>query len=463
MATAPAMSEFECDIFKSEPSSDPTYNARTISELDVSDLVLEDLALKTLYLAGSLSVIQLANRMKLSHEVANELFFRLRNGLLCQVTGSTCNIPQIAITTLGRSRAADLLSQNRYEGAAPVSFERYAALVKKQSVQRASVHLAEVQRAFGNLVIDNQTLRQLGTALNSRSSLFLYGPPGVGKTTIAETLSRVLAEDAVWIPYAVEVDGQIMTVFDPSIHKEIIGSEPTNHDARWVICHRPAVLVGGELTAEMLDLQFNAVSKYYVAPAQLKANNGVLIIDDFGRQRIRPDELLNRWIVPLDRRIDYLTLSGGRKIEVPFEMLVVFASNLDPAELVDPSFLRRIQTKIRIGEVTDEQFCEIFRRVAAEENVIFEPNIPMDLIRFIHEDLKQELRSCYPRDIVNQVCWAARFDDREPVLDRVAFEEAIAAYFLKNSKAEVKVPKASSGSCWLTPPEFSADSFRVHN
>jgi hypothetical protein len=285
----------------------------------------------------------------------------------------------------------------------------------------------------------------------------------VGKTTVAETLSRVLAEDAVWIPYAVEVDGQIITVFDPSIHKEITSSEPTNHDARWVLCHRPAVLVGGELTAEMLDLQFNAVSKYYVAPAQLKANNGVLIIDDFGRQRIRPDELLNRWIVPLDRRIDYLTLAGGRKIEVPFEMLVVFASNLVPAELVDPSFLRRIQTKIRIGEVTDEQFCEIFRRVAAEENVLFEPNIPMDLIRFIHEDLKQELRSCYPRDIVNQVCWAARFDDREPVLDRVAFEEAIAAYFLKNPKAEVKVPKASSGSCWLTPPEFSADSFRVRN
>ena len=174
----------------------------------------------------------------------------------------------------------------------------------------------------------------------------------------------MLAEDAVWIPYAVEVDGQIITVFDPAIHKRTWESEPDNRDLRWVRCHRPTVMVGGELTAEMLDLQFNPITKFYVGPMQMKANNGVLIIDDLGRQRIRPDELLNRWVVPLDRRIEFLTLAGGRKIEIPFEMLVVFASNLDPAELLDPAFLRRIQTKIRIGAVTDDQFCEIFRRIA---------------------------------------------------------------------------------------------------
>jgi len=247
---------------------------------------------------------------------------------------------------------------------------------------------------------------------------------------MAETLSRVLAQDEVWIPYAVEVDGQIITVYDPSIHRRMVSSEPEDRDARWVLCQRPSVLVGGELTAEMLDLQFNATSKFYVAPAQMKANNGVLIIDDFGRQRLRPEELLNRWVVPLDRKIDFLTLAGGKKIEVPFEMLVVFASNMDPAQLVDPAFLRRIQTKIKIGEVSDDQFCEIFRRVAAENKVGYDNTIPVDLIQYIRIELEQELRSCYPRDIVNQVCWSARYDGRQPFIDRPALKQAIDAYFL---------------------------------
>jgi hypothetical protein len=247
---------------------------------------------------------------------------------------------------------------------------------------------------------------------------------------MAETLSRVLAEDEIWIPYAVEVDGQIITVYDPSVHKRVEESEPEDRDARWVLCKRPSVLVGGELTAEMLDLQFNPISKFYVAPAQMKANNGVLIIDDFGRQRLRPEELLNRWVVPLDRRIDFLTLSGGKKIEVPFEMLIVFASNMDPAELVDPAFLRRIQTKIKIGEVSSEQFCEIFRRVAIDKGVRYDSSIPVDLIDFIRISLKQELRSCYPRDIVNQVSWAARYEGHTPYIDRPALKRAIDAYFL---------------------------------
>jgi hypothetical protein len=190
-------------------------------------------------------------------------------------------------------------------------------------------------------------------------------------------------------------------------------------------------LVGGELTAEMLDLQFNPITKFYVGPVQLKANNGVLIIDDFGRQRLRPEDLLNRWIVPLDRRIDYLSMSGGKKIEVPFEMLVVFASNFDPVELVDPSFIRRIKTKIKVGAVTDDQFCEIFRRVASENNVPFDPGIPRDLIYYIRSVLNQELRSCFPRDIVDQVCWAARYDDKEPHIDRPALLQAIDAYFVQ--------------------------------
>jgi Mg-chelatase subunit ChlI len=184
----------------------------------------------------------------------------------------------------------------------------------------------------------------------------------------------------------------------------------------------------------MLDLQFNPINKFYVGPMQMKANNGVLIIDDLGRQRIRPDELLNRWVVPLDRRIEFLTLAGGRKIEIPFEMLVVFASNLDPAELLDPAFLRRIQTKISIGAVNDDQFCEIFRRVARDHEIDADPALIRDLIALIRESLKLELRGCYPRDLVNQICWSARYEGVPPKIDHSSLMRAVEAYFLPNVK-----------------------------
>jgi MoxR-like ATPase len=433
MPTLLNVESYERAVLKAEIPSGPTRRPESISDTGVRKTVLEDIALKTLYLSSSLSVLELASKLRLGFTVTNELISRLRAEALCTVTGMSDNIAQLAITSDGRSRAAELLSQNQYAGTAPVSYESYIEQVRKQSVQNVEVHASDVKRAFAHLVVDNEVLRQFGTSLNSGSSIFLYGPPGVGKTTMAEVLSRVLAKDDVWIPCAVEVDGQIITVYDPAIHRRVQESEPGNHDTRWVLCERPAVLVGGELTAEMLDLQFNPVSRFYAAPVQLKANNGVLIIDDFGRQRLRPEELLNRWIVPLDRRIDFLTLVGGKTIEVPFEMLVVFASNLEPEDLVDPSFLRRIQTKIKLGAVTDEQFCEIFRRAASEKKVPFDPGIPRDLIDFIKLTLGQELRSCYPRDILNQVCWAARYEERKPYLDVPALIQAVDAYFPKQA------------------------------
>jgi len=433
MATMLSMYDYDNDFIKSEPKVGPTHRPKSLATLDVRQSVLEDIALKTLYLCGALSLLELAEKMRLSYEVVDALFCQLRLEQLCLVTGMTGHVHQIAITAQGRTRAMELLAHNHYAGAAPVAFESYADQTRKQSVKKADVHAPDVRRAFAHLVIDDETLRKFGTALNSGSSVFLWGPAGTGKTTMAETLSRVLAQDEVWIPHAIEVDGQIITVYDSSIHKRVEEHEPEDRDARWVLCQRPSVLVGGELTAEMLDLQFNASSKFYVAPAQMKANNGVLIIDDFGRQRLRPDELLNRWIVPLDRRIDFLTLVGGKKIEVPFEMLIVFASNMDPAELIDPAFLRRIQTKIKIGEVTQEQFREIFRRVAAEKHVRFDDTIAGDLIDFIRISMKQELRSCYPRDIVNQVCWSAQYEGRTPFIDRAALQTALNAYFLDKS------------------------------
>jgi predicted ATPase with chaperone activity len=421
------------DFLKTEPVHGPAHRPQSIDEFDVRQAILEDLALKTLYMSGSLSVLQLSEKTRLSFEVAKELAFQLRTELLCHVTGMNGHVPQIAITSEGRSRAADLLTQNHYTGPAPVSLASYVEQVRIQSIRKVEVHANDVKRAFAHLVIDDGTLRQFGTALNSGSSIFLYGPPGVGKTTVAETLSRVISQDEVWIPYAIEVEGEIITVYDAAIHKRMAESEPKDRDERWVLCERPAVLVGGELTAEMLDLQYNPTTKFYVGPVQMKANNGVLIIDDFGRQRLRPEDLLNRWVVPLDRRIDFLTLAGGKKLEIPFEMLVVFASNMDPATLVDACFLRRIQTKIKIDGVTDEQFCEIFRRVASEHSVTYDSGVCTDLIDFIRDVLKLELRQCYPRDIVNQVLWAARYEGKKPHLDHASMAQAVEAYFLARS------------------------------
>lgn len=424
------MQEFVRSISRSDPSSGPAHRPRSVHELGVRQSIIEDLTLKTLNLSGTISVIELGRKLGLGYEVMEDLIARLRAEMLCQVAGMTSNVPLVCVSDKGRTKAAELMAQNSYTGAAPVSFESYVAQTRAQSSKKTAVHAEDIERAFKHLVIDPDLLARFGTALNSGSSLLLYGPAGTGKTTIAEVLSRVLAADPVWIPYAIDIDGQIVTIWDRAIHKPIgVEGGPADHDARWVRCERPAVMVGGELVGEMLDLQFNPITKFYQAPIHMKANNGVFIIDDFGRQRIRPEELMNRWIVPLDRRIDFLNLSGGKKIEVPFEMLVVFASNKEPAELVDPAFLRRIQTKIRIGSVSSDQFAEIFRRVATELRVQYEPDIPYLLASFIEEKMKQDLRSCYPRDIINQVCWSASYDNREPVVNRQALLRAIEAYF----------------------------------
>jgi SpoVK/Ycf46/Vps4 family AAA+-type ATPase len=367
--------------------------------------------------------------------VVKELLHRLRAEHLCQVTGITGNIPEIAITSPGRTRALELLSSNQYSGPAPVSLTTYVQQVRQQTVRHVEIHPPDVSRAFSHLVLDPKTLGKLGTALNSGTSIFLYGPTGTGKSSIALALSDAFALDRVWVPYAVEVDGQVISVFDPHVHTQVSSSISQTSDARWVLCRRPTVLVGGELTIEMLELQLNPITKFYTAPAQMKANNGVLIIDDFGRQRLRPDELLNRWVVPLDRGIDFLTLAGGKKVEVPFELFVVFATNLDPATLVDAAFLRRIQTKIKVDAVSPVQFHEIFRAVCTEGQLQYDAGVVDALIELIQNKLKEPLRACYPRDIVNQVRWSARYLQREPCLDQEAVLTAVEAYFAVGTAA----------------------------
>ncbi len=405
----------------------------SIADVGVRPAILEDLALKILFVAGPLSLRELSAYIRLRYPVVNDLLRRLRLEQLCEITGMAENMPHIAITSAGRSRALELLSQNHYAGPAPVSLPAYVEQVQRQSVRHTEIHPPDVERAFSHLVLDRSMLRKLGTALNSGTSIFLYGPSGSGKTTVATALSRVLALDEVWVPFAVEVDGQIISLYDPHLHSKIDRAAADIEDQRWVLCHRPTVLVGGELTMEMLELQLNPTTRFYAAPMQMKANNGVLIIDDFGRQRMRPEELLNRWVVPLDRRIDFLTLAGGKQVEIPFEMFVVFATNLDPATLADPAFLRRIQTKIEVGGVSDEQFHEIFRSVCDGAHLKYEIPAVDELIHMIRHKLREPLRACHPRDLVNQILWGARYEQREPTLDPESLLAAVQAYFVSGN------------------------------
>ena len=407
----------------------------SVAEVGVRRPMLEELALKTVHVMAPPTLVELASMMCLSYHVVDDLFRRLRSEQLTEVTGMTKNAPQIGLTSQGRSRALELLNLNHYVGAAPVSLADYVKQTRRQSVRNLGVLPEDIHRAFSHLVLDENTRTKLGTALNSGASIFLYGPSGTGKTAIATAIPRVFSANRVWIPFAIQMDGQIVTVYDAHLHSKIDEPLPDDVDQRWVLCHRPTVLVGGELTFEMLELQLNPITKFYTAPVQMKANNGVLIIDDFGRQRLRPDELLNRWVVPLDRGIDFLTLAGGRKVEIPFELFVVFATNLDPSALADPAFLRRIQTKIKVGIVPPARFHNIFRQVCDQWGMEYKRNMVDELITIIKEN-GEPLRACHPRDIINQIRWSARYANREPVLDSESLLAAVDAYFVSEDADE---------------------------
>jgi hypothetical protein len=409
----------------------------TVEETGVPINLLEGLAVKILYLAGELSLAELGRRMHLGPDVVHEIFEFIRKDKLVEVTGMTGGNHRIIATSKGQAEAQQIMARDMYAGPAPVSLETYVQVVRAQSVTDVVVHRPDLQKAFDSLIVSDSMLDQLGAALVSGQSIILYGPTGTGKTAIAETLPRIY-KDSVWIPHAVEVQGQIITVYDKLLHTSRGERMPPDCDWRWELCRRPRVMVGGELTMELLDLQFNPALGFYSAPLQMKANNGVLIIDDFGRERISPAELLNRWIVPMDRRIDFLTLAGGNKFEIPFDLIVAFSTNLNPASLADEAFMRRIQTKIKVSYVTEEQFHEIARMVCAKSGLEYDASIVECFIKTL-TGRNQPLRACYPRDIIQHICWKAKYEGTQAVLTAPAIEEACNSYFLAPSTDEETV------------------------
>ncbi len=402
-----------------------------LDDLGVRRTFLEDLALKITYLRGEISLGELADQMHVSLGIADEIFQQLRKQQWVEVTGMTGAVHRLTTTSGGKSRASELLSASQYAGPAPVPLQQYLSRVRSQTTRVLQFPPSDVEAAFHHMVLDTRLLARLGAALASGRAIFLHGPTGTGKTSIAETLSRLTARENVWIPYAVEVDGQVITVFDPHLHHRAEAELQNGCDQRWVLCKRPRVLVGGEMTVETLDLQFNPLTKFYTAPVQMKANNGMLIVDDFGRQRVNPHELLNRWVVPLDRHIDFLTMVGGKKLEIPFDLFVVFATNLDVGKLVDDAFLRRIQTKIRVDFVTPEQFHKIFQNVCGEFKIQYDGTVVDHAIQMITDERHQSLRPCLPRDLVQQIVWMAKYLSTPPVLDDASLTQACENYFVE--------------------------------
>ncbi len=399
---------------------------RVPEEIDISEHLLIDIAMRHVYLRGTCTIHILSNLMKLSLELTENLFRKLVDQQYLEVRGMVGDDYVFALSPAGRRMSMERSTTLRYSGPVPVSLAAYTASVRAQTAH-VTINRAVLRRAFSDIVMSDHLLDALGPALVSQRSIFLYGPSGTGKTTISERLIRVY-DDAILVPYAVEVDGQIISVGDPAVH-ELLPDEGQDIDPRWMYCRRPFLAVGGELVTSMLDLQRDDSTGTYMAPLQMKANNGILLIDDFGRQMMSPRDLLNRWIVPLDRRIDFLSLGSGRKFDVPFELMVVFSTNLEPSELADDAFLRRIPNKILIPGVDADTFDSIFRMTAAASGVEHSDGISA-YCREVCERDGGDLRPCYPRDLCNAIRAIALYEDRKPIATRAEIDRAATGYFV---------------------------------
>ncbi|HMQ29513.1 MAG TPA: AAA family ATPase, partial [Chloroflexaceae bacterium] len=356
---------------------------------------------------------------------------------------------QYIVTNKGRVKAHEVLDRTQYAGPAPVPLEQYLAMCRRQQIGDMVIEQAVIRKAFSHLVVNERMLDKIGPAANSARSLFLYGPPGNGKTTIAEGIANMLG-GYVLIPYAIEIDGQIIKLYDPLNH-QVVQQHEVGHaegpgpfgaplsaataaafpDARWLVCKRPRVVVGGELILEQLELIFDPVSKVYEAPFQLKANGGLFLIDDFGRQKVRPQDLLNRWIVPLEKKVDYLALQTGKKLEVPFDVLIVFSTNLNPKELVDEAFLRRIRHKIEVPNPSPAEFRAIFQLVCKGKQIPYSDDGLRHLLQEHYMKVGRDLRSCHPRDLCDQILDEAKYRSIPPSMSKELIDRACEAYFVK--------------------------------
>lgn len=385
-----------------------------------------ELILKRTFLEGTTSLRHLIDETKLDFGVVNAVFRNMQRDHLCEVKSVSDEDYGFTLTVKGTRMAEEAYRKNQYCGPAPVPLSEYSRVIRAQA-HRPPVNKEAIARSLSDMVITDDTIEDLGAAVMSGGTLFLYGPTGNGKTSIAERLAR-LFEDLVYIPHAVEVSGHILNVYDAVVHQA--ADVPVGDiDRRWMLCRRPFLKVGGELRADMLEPRIDELTRICQAPVQMLANNGILVIDDFGRQRMSPHELLNRWIVPLDRKVDYLSLWSGIRFEVPFDVLVVFATNLDLSTLAEEAFLRRIRHKVKVDSITPDIFVGILRQVCRQSGLESTPEVEQYLCQQCVERSPQGLRACYPTDLLETLCGVAAFEERPPQFDRAHLDRALGLYF----------------------------------
>lgn len=425
---------------------------RTVEETGLSFLFLAELLCKILFLRGRISLADISSHIKLPVSVLESVLDFMRAEHLCELASRGDNSAStfFQLSDTGRARAGDYLRRCQYAGPAPVSLDAYAAQIERQSIRRVGYTREMMAAGFEGFIIRTTVLDQLGAAMNSGRAIIIYGQPGSGKTFIAEHLTRLM-HDFVAIPYAVTVDNEIIQIFDPHVHQPMPQKSTTHNlgrknllDVRWQACRRPIAISGGELTLDTLDLEFDDGTRFYQAPPHVKANNGLYVVDDLGRQLVSPQDLMNRWIVPLDRRHDYLTLHTGYKFQIPFDVIVVFSSNIDPSQLTDEAFLRRLGYKIHIGPLSEEQYRQVFRGVCDELAIPFAEDALQHLLHEYHYKEGRPLLACYPRDLLAQVRDYARYESRPPVLSAQMLDWAWHNYFIQSRQGRGDARAAQS-------------------
>ncbi|MFO0799758.1 MAG: ATP-binding protein [Gemmataceae bacterium] len=417
--------------------------------LDLSFLF--DLTLRTIFARGQLTGAELAREMALPFAVLNPVLQGMRKQTLIDIVGQRGSSGDASFVyelkpPKGTAAVHEAMDKTTYVGPAPVPFADYVESVLAQTVKKMVVTRRSIRKAFEDLVITDEVLNEIGPAINSAQSIFFFGYPGNGKTSVAERITRLMG-DAIYVPHAVEVSGQIIKVYDPVQHTQVGDADAgddlsqasfmkkaASHDQRYVRVKRPTIVVGGELTMGMLDLKYNATSKFYEAPLQMKANGGIFMIDDFGRQQVRAMDLLNRWIVPLEKKYDYLNTVTGTKVEVPFDQILIFSTNLDPHQLADEAFLRRIKFKIEIRDPEEAQFRRIWELVCGAKRVEYDERGVDYLIQKWYRPTKRPFRMCQPRDILDQMSSIAKYNMERINFSPDLIDAACATYFISEEQ-----------------------------
>jgi predicted ATPase with chaperone activity len=426
----------EEEMVEKKTLSDILAQPKSVEDLDIPQNILIDILLRLLYTEGNVDFRRMSQVMRVPFAL-EQLLDWLRKEHLVEVSQSSASYGPLnyiyKLTGPGEDRARESMERCQYVGPVPVPVNRYNEAIELQTTGPRMVKPAQVKNALRELILPDDFHRKIGPAINSASSLFLYGPPGNGKTTISMYISQLISgTDPIWIPYALTAGGQIIQIYDRLFHQEIESEQKSSIDGRWGMFKRPSVVVGGEMKIESLDLRFDPLANFYEAPLQLKANGGVFLIDDFGRQQASPIDLLNRWIMPLENGVDFLRLRTGQTLVIPFRALIIFCTNLDPFHLADEAFFRRIQMKVGIFNPDEPNYKRIFQKVCQQKGINFDESSYTHLIEKWYRDDNRSFQAVHPRDLLTIVSALCFYDGNVINLTQELIDEACEIYFVKH-------------------------------